>query len=108
LSAAVLVLHVALFVVAARAAGVTAPFTQLLPLLILALLVMGVPLNVGGWGPREAVSAAAFGATGLGASHGVSVAVVYGVLSLVACLPGAGVLVFRHLASVRPGLYERR
>ncbi len=100
LSAAVLVLHVALFVVAARAAGVTAPFTQLLPLLILALLVMGVPLNVGGWGPREAVSAAAFGATGLGASHGVSVAVVYGVLSLVACLPGAGVLALRA--------YERR
>jgi uncharacterized membrane protein YbhN (UPF0104 family) len=100
LSAAVLVLHVTLFVVAARAAGVTAPVTRLLPLLILALLVMGLPLNIGGWGPREAVSAAAFGATGLGAAHGVSVAVVYGVLSLVACLPGAGVVAFRA--------YERR
>ena len=99
LSAAVLVLHVSLFVLAARVAGVSAPITRLLPLLILALLVMGLPLNIGGWGPREAVSAAAFGATGLGASHGVSVAVVYGVLSLVACLPGAGVLAFRHFVA---------
>jgi hypothetical protein len=54
---------------------------------------------VGGWGPREGVTAWAFGAAGLGAQHGVATAVVYGVMVLVASLPGAAVLVvtwFRH------------
>ncbi|MFJ5214624.1 lysylphosphatidylglycerol synthase transmembrane domain-containing protein [Streptomyces sp. NPDC088354] len=93
LSAAGLVGHVALFVVAARAAGSTAPVAQLVPPLTLALLVMGLPINIGGWGPREAVSTLAFGAAGLGAAQGLSTAVVYGVLTLVASLPGVAVLV---------------
>ncbi len=49
--------------------------------------------SVGGWGPREGVTAWAFGAAGLGASQGVTTAVVYGVMVLVATLPGAAVLV---------------
>jgi hypothetical protein len=48
--------------------------------------------NIGGWGPREGVTAWAFAAAGLGASRGVATAVVYGVMVLVATLPGAGVL----------------
>jgi glycosyltransferase 2 family protein len=54
---------------------------------------MGVPTNVGGWGPREGVAAWAFGAAGLGLDRGVTTAVVYGVMVLVASLPGAVVLV---------------
>ncbi|MGI8332622.1 lysylphosphatidylglycerol synthase transmembrane domain-containing protein [Actinomadura scrupuli] len=96
LSAAALLGHVALFVVAARVAGSPAPIVRLVPLMVLALLVMGLPVNVGGWGPREAVSALAFGAAGLGASQGLTAAVVYGILTLVASLPGAGVLIFRY------------
>jgi glycosyltransferase 2 family protein len=95
LSAAALAGHLALFVVAARAAGSTAPVSQLVPLVMLALLAMSVPVNVGGWGPREGVAAAVFGAAGLGASLGVTTAVVYGVLALVSSLPGAGVLLLR-------------
>ena len=53
---------------------------------------MALPLNIGGWGPREGVTAVAFGAVGLGAAQGLTTAVVYGVLSLIACLPGAVVL----------------
>jgi glycosyltransferase 2 family protein len=49
--------------------------------------------NVGGWGPREGVTAWAFAAAGLGASLGVATAVVYGVMVFVASLPGAVVLV---------------
>jgi hypothetical protein len=64
---------------------------------------MGLPVNVGGWGPREAVSALAFGAAGLGASQGLTAAVVYGILTLVASLPGVAVLIFRHSSrKVRP------
>ncbi|HEX8518542.1 MAG TPA: lysylphosphatidylglycerol synthase transmembrane domain-containing protein [Pseudonocardia sp.] len=99
LSVVTLAGYLALFVVAARAAGVTAPLSTLLPLLVLGLLAMVVPLNVGGWGPREGVLAVAFSAAGLGAAQGLATAVVYGVLGLVACLPGAVVLV---LPAVRP------
>jgi hypothetical protein len=48
--------------------------------------------NVGGWGPREGVTAWAFAAAGLGASRGVATAVAYGAMVFVASLPGAAVL----------------
>jgi hypothetical protein len=89
--------HVATFVVAARTAGSTAPISRLVPLTLLALLAMGLPLNVGGWGPREGVAAWAFGAAGLTATQGIATAVAYGVLVLVASLPGGVVLATRWL-----------
>jgi len=84
--------HVLTFLVAARTAGSGASLTQLLPLAMLVLLAMSVPANLAGWGPREGVAAWAFAAVGLGAAQGVAVAVVYGVMGLVACLPGAIVM----------------
>jgi uncharacterized membrane protein YbhN (UPF0104 family) len=92
-SAVVVAGHLATFVIAARTAGATAPLSRLVPLTLLALLAMGLPLNVGGWGPREGVAAWAFGAAGLTATQGVSTAVVYGALVLVSALPGAIVLI---------------
>ncbi|MGC0386366.1 uncharacterized membrane protein YbhN (UPF0104 family) [Streptomyces sp. SAI-129] len=97
-SVVVLAGHLVMFVLAARVAGSAASVAQLTPLAVLALLAMGLPLNVGGWGPREGVTAWAFGAAGLGAGTGLGTAVVYGVLSLVASLPGAVVLVARRHA----------
>jgi uncharacterized membrane protein YbhN (UPF0104 family) len=102
-SVVVLAGYVGMFVLAADVAGADASVGELLPLAVLALLAMGLPLNVGGWGPREGVTAWAFGAAGLGAGRGLTVAVVYGVLSLVASLPGAVVLVGRWYAGVRGG-----
>ena len=84
--------HVAMFLLAARTAGVGAPTSRLVPLALVVLLAMAVPANVAGWGPREGVAAWAFGAAGLGAEQGLATAVVYGVLSLVAGLPGLVVL----------------
>ncbi|WP_406471695.1 lysylphosphatidylglycerol synthase transmembrane domain-containing protein [Streptomyces sp. NBC_01615] len=100
-SVLVLAGHLAMFVLAARVAGSAASVAQLMPLALLALLAMGLPLNVGGWGPREGATAWAFGAAGLGASMGLTVAVVYGVLSFAASLPGAVVLVVRWCAALR-------
>lgn len=94
-SVVVLAGHLATFVLAARVAGAGASVAVLLPLAVLALLAMSLPLNVGGWGPREGVTAWAFGAAGLGAGSGLAVAVVYGVLCLAASLPGVVVLVLR-------------
>jgi len=91
-SAMVAVGHAATFLVAVRTARVDAPLFRLLPLALLALLAMVLP-SIGGWGPREGVTAWAFAAAGLGASRGAATAVAYGVLVLAASLPGALVLV---------------
>jgi uncharacterized membrane protein YbhN (UPF0104 family) len=90
-SALVVAGHVVTFMIAARTAGATAPPSRMLPLSLLVMLA-GVLPNVGGWGPREGVTAWAFAAAGLGASVGVATAVVYGVMVFVASLPGAVVL----------------
>jgi uncharacterized membrane protein YbhN (UPF0104 family) len=91
-SALVVAGHAATFLIAARSAGVTAPPSEMLPLALIAMQAAALP-NVGGWGPREGVTAWAFAAAGLGASLGVATAVVYGVMVFVASLPGAAVLV---------------
>ncbi|MFF3745620.1 lysylphosphatidylglycerol synthase transmembrane domain-containing protein [Streptomyces kronopolitis] len=100
-SVAVLTGYLGMFVLAARVAGATAPVAELVPLVVLALLAMALPLNVGGWGPREGVAAWAFGAAGLGAAQGLTAAVVYGVLAFVASLPGAAVLLVRRSVTRR-------
>ena len=91
-SALVVAGHAFTFLIAARTAGATASLSLMLPLALLVLLAAALP-NVGGWGPREGVTAWAFAAAGLGASRGVATAVVYGVMVFVASLPGAAVLV---------------
>ncbi|WP_091672743.1 lysylphosphatidylglycerol synthase domain-containing protein [Micromonospora auratinigra] len=92
-SAVVVAGHLGTFLIAARTAGADAPLSRLLPLTLLALLAMGLPTNVGGFGPREGVAAWAFAAAGLTAAQGVATATVYGALALAASLPGAVVLV---------------
>jgi len=84
--------NAAMFMVAARTAGVSAAPSRMLPLALLVLAAAALP-NVAGWGPREGATAWAFGAAGLGAAAGVTTAVVFGVMALVASLPGAVVLV---------------
>ena len=100
--------HLATFLVAARTAGATAPLSRLIPLTLLALLAMGLPANIGGFGPREGVAAWAFGAAGLTATQGVATAVVYGALVLVSSLPGAAVLVARRIRPAETGPAENK
>ena len=103
-SALVVVGHTITFMIAARTAGTAAPPSQMVPLALIAMMGMVLP-SVGGWGPREGVTAWAFGAAGLGAQRGVTTAVVYGVMVFVACLPGAAVLVvawFRRMRLPEP------
>lgn len=84
--------HAATFLIAARTAGITAAPSRVLPIVLIALAAMMLP-SIGGWGSREGVAAWVFGAAGLGVQRGVAAAVVYGVMVLVASLPGAVVLV---------------
>ena len=85
------------FLIAARTAGVTAPVSRLLPLALLAILAMVLP-SIAGWGPREGATAWVFAAAGLGATSGAATAVAYGVMVLVATLPGGLVVVVEWLA----------
>jgi glycosyltransferase 2 family protein len=100
-SALVVAGHAITFLIAARTAGATAPPSRMLPLVLLVILAAALP-NIGGWGPREGVTAWAFAAAGLGASRGVATAVVYGVMVFVASLPGAAVLAAGWLRRTRP------
>jgi uncharacterized membrane protein YbhN (UPF0104 family) len=93
--------HTATFLIAARSAGTAAPLSRMVPIALLVLLA-GVLPSVGGWGPREGVTAWVFAAAGLGAGRGVTTAVVYGVMVLVASLPGAVVLVVGSWRHNRP------
>jgi glycosyltransferase 2 family protein len=100
--------HAATFLIAAQTAGATAPASRMLPIVLLVMAAMVLP-NVAGWGPREGVAAWVFGAAGLGAQRGVATAVVYGIMVLVASLPGAAVLVVSSFRRTRlPGGPNRR
>lgn len=91
-SALVVIGHAAMFLIAARTVGLHASAVTVLPLALIMMSAMVLP-SIGGWGSREGVTAWVFGAAGLGAQHGVAAAVAYGVMALVASLPGAVVLV---------------
>ena len=80
--------HVVVFVVVARSVGVTASLPELAALGLVVLVAAALPLSVAGWGPREGAAAWIFGAAGLGTATGLSVAVAFGVVSVVATLPG--------------------
>jgi glycosyltransferase 2 family protein len=91
-SAVVVAGHTATLLVAMRVAGSAESLSRLLPLALLMLLAMSVPMSIAGMGPREGAAAWTFGAAGLGAAQGVTVAVGYGVMAAAATLPGAAML----------------
>jgi uncharacterized membrane protein YbhN (UPF0104 family) len=95
--------HVLTFLIAAHAVGVTAPVSRLLPLAFIAMMAMTLP-NIGGWGPREGVTAWTFSAAGLSADRGAATAVAYGVMVLAASLPGGLVLAAEWLSRRRAPL----
>ncbi len=77
------------FFCAAQASGVDVTFVRALIVTPLILASMVIPLAIAGWGIREAAAAGLFAAMGLDASTGVAVSVSFGLISLVASLPGA-------------------
>jgi hypothetical protein len=83
---------VGLFAVATAQLG-TVPGPQgAVALGLIVLAGMAIPIGVGGFGPREAVAALAFGHVGLDAQAGVATAAAYGVLAAVSALPGVLVM----------------
>ncbi|MGN6428435.1 MAG: lysylphosphatidylglycerol synthase transmembrane domain-containing protein [Leifsonia sp.] len=93
--------HVATFAVAASAVGARATAPTMLALGVVVLLAASLPLNIGGWGPREGAAGWAFAVAGLGADAGVATATLFGVLALLSVAPGALV------AAVAPAVRRR-
>ena len=98
--------HVALFAIAVAGIGVHLPPLRLVALALVVLLGASIPVNVGGWGPREGVAAWAFAMAGLGSAAGVAASTAFGVLVMIAVLPGAVVALVAAIrpASVRPSV----
>lgn len=99
--------YLGLFALAAgglAAAGVSPPLPPLQTVVVgsLVLAGMSIPLNVGGWGPREGVAVLAYGLAGLDGSAGFTTSVAYGLLALASVLPGALVLIAGRVRYRRP------
>lgn len=100
-STVVIACHVATFVVACLAVGVVSPPERLVAVALIAVLAASIPLNVGGWGPREGAAAWAFAALGLGAATGIAASTAFGVLAMIAVAPGALVVAASALRARR-------
>lgn len=88
-SLVVIACHVGTFALATAAIGVNVTPDRMLVLALVVLLGASIPLNAGGWGPREGVAGWAFAVAGLGAATGVAASTVFGILTTVSVLPGA-------------------
>lgn len=88
---------------AARAIGVDLPASVLLALAPPLLLSMLIPLSVAGWGLREGTAASVWAWVGLAPSQGVAVSLAYGVIVLIATLPGIWVALIRRRRATPAG-----
>ena len=90
--------HVATLGVAVAAVGASLPPLRLAVLALVILLAGSIPVNIGGWGPREGIAGWTFAVAGLGAATGVAASALFGVLAMIAVVPG---LVLAVVAAVR-------
>jgi uncharacterized membrane protein YbhN (UPF0104 family) len=107
-SVIVALMHASVFVLAAVITGASFDPMRLLPLALAIQLAMAVPVGFGGLGPREGMAAVVFTGAGLGAAQGVSAAIAYGALALIAVVPGLVPLAWPSMRSVGSALSGRR
>jgi uncharacterized membrane protein YbhN (UPF0104 family) len=88
------------FACCARATGGGLPFWAVVTLVPLTLLAMLVPVGIGGWGIREFGAAALWPLAGASAADGVAASVAFGLLALLASLPGLFVPLRRNEAAL--------
>ena len=84
--------YVAIFVIALESVETDLRASWVVPIALVVLVGSAIPLNVAGWGPREGVTAGVFAIVGLTSAEGLTVSIVFGVLSAVATVPGLLVL----------------
>lgn len=89
LSLAVVATYLAVFACSAIALHQDLPMAGIVSVVPLVLLSMVIPLSIGGWGIREAVAVSLWPLMGLSMEAAVGTSILYGLLSTVACIPGA-------------------
>jgi glycosyltransferase 2 family protein len=99
--------NLVLYITAARMLGAETPLATLLPLIAPVLLVMMLPISIAGWGVREGAAAVLWGLSGLEVAEGVAIAVAYGLLFLLAALPGVLPLLRVTLGRARRGAADQ-
>jgi uncharacterized membrane protein YbhN (UPF0104 family) len=88
LSLGTAVCNVAGFTFAAWAIGFQLSFAVALALVPMILIAMLLPLTISGWGLREGVAVALFPLVGATATQGLVASVAFGLICLLAALPG--------------------
>ena len=87
--------YVGVYLCCMRMIGVDTPLATAAPLVPWVLLAMAIPLSIAGWGVREGTAALVWQAAGLDPAQGVAISISYGVVILLASLPGALLLLRR-------------
>lgn len=82
----------AMFYCAAHAVDAGLSLLHLLALVPATLFAMTIPISIGGWGVREASAVALWTMAGLPAEEALASSILYGLLTLLAALPGVVVL----------------
>ncbi|SEK39809.1 Uncharacterized membrane protein YbhN, UPF0104 family [Roseovarius nanhaiticus] len=91
--------NLAAFAFCALAVGHGLPLAAVLAFVPLILLTMLIPLTISGWGLREGAAAALFPLAGGAASGGLAASVAFGLMMIVAALPGLIFVVGRRRAA---------
>jgi len=102
LSLATALCNVLAFACAAAAVGIFLPPATALTLVPLILFTMLIPVTISGWGLREGAAAALLPLAGVGAAQGFAASIAFGLVLLVAAMPGAFVMGFGGVQGAMP------
>lgn len=100
-SLVVVAAHATTLIIAMRTTGTRGPLVMLALLAMIMLVSSAIPLNIGGWGPRETAAVWAYSATGLAPADGLAAAAAYGALTVLATLPAVVLIAVSKVASIR-------
>lgn len=89
LSLMIISTYVGVFAISAKSIAEPIPLIALVTLVPVVLLSMVVPLSIGGWGIRELAAASLWPFVSLSPEAGIASSVIYGLVSVLAVLPGA-------------------
>jgi uncharacterized membrane protein YbhN (UPF0104 family) len=98
----------AAFAFSALAIGLSLPFGAIVALVPLILLTMLIPITISGWGLREGAAAALLPLAGATVSESLATSVLFGLLGLVAVLPGLVVVWTRRQTAARDGVINEQ
>lgn len=98
LSIATTLCNLAAFACCAAAVGADLPLIAILALVPLILFTMLIPISVAGWGLREGAAATLFPVAGATATQGLAASIAFGLVFLVAVLPGVPLVLLQGRA----------